>query len=71
VALDALMSASQHWIAVLDNDRAVIGTIAMSDVVRGYRIGLLASLRQLDGTDDAAAIQDLGHAAARPVRQRP
>jgi CIC family chloride channel protein len=59
VALDALTSASQHWVAVLDNDRAVIGTIAMSDIVRGYRLGLLASLRQLDGTDDAAGTHDV------------
>jgi chloride channel protein, CIC family len=52
VALDALTTASQHWIPVLDNERTVIGTIAMSDIVRGYRLGLLASLRQLDGTDN-------------------
>ena len=54
VALDALTTASQHWIPVVDNDRAVIGTIAMSDLVKGYRLGLVASLRQLDGTDHAA-----------------
>jgi len=59
VALDALTTASQHWVPVLDNDRAVIGTIAMSDVVRGYRLGLLASLRQLDATDDAAGTHDV------------
>ncbi len=59
VALDALTSASQQWIPVLDNDRAVVGTIAMSDVVRGYRLGLLASLHQLDGTDHAAGTHDI------------
>lgn len=58
VGLDALTTASQHWITVLDNDRAVIGTIAMSDVVRGYRLGLLAGLRKLDGTEDAAGTHD-------------
>ena len=52
VALDALTSAPQHWVPVLDADRTVIGTIAISDLVRGYRVGLLASLRQVD---DAAA----------------
>ena len=52
VALDALTSAPQHWVPVLDDDRTVIGTIAISDLVRGYRVGLLASLRQVD---DAAA----------------
>ena len=59
VALDALTTASQHWVPVLDNDRAVIGTIAISDVVRGYRLGLLASLRQLDGTDRGAGTHDV------------
>jgi chloride channel protein, CIC family len=59
VALDALTSATQHWIPVLDSDRAVIGTIATSDVVRGYRLGLLASLRQVDGTDDATGSHDI------------
>ncbi len=59
VALDALTAASQRWIPVLDNDRAVIGTIAISDVVRGYRLGLVTSLRQLDGTDDAAGTHDV------------
>jgi CIC family chloride channel protein len=60
VALDALTTAPQHWIPVLDNDRAVVGTIAISDVVRGYRLGLLASFRQLDGTNDAAGTHDVG-----------
>ncbi len=59
VALDALTSASQHWIAVINSDRSVIGTIAMSDVVRGYRLGLQASLRQLDGANDAAGTHDI------------
>jgi chloride channel protein, CIC family len=59
VALDALITASQHWIPVLDNDRAVIGTIATSDIVRGYRLGLMPSLRQLDGTHDAAGTHDI------------
>jgi len=59
VALDALTTASQHWIPVLDNDRAVVGTISMSDVVGGYRLGLLTSLRQLDGTDDAGGTRDV------------
>ena len=59
VALDALTSSSLHWIPVLDTDRAVIGTIATSDIVRGYRLGLLASLRQLEGTDNAASTHDV------------
>jgi CIC family chloride channel protein len=67
VALDALTTASQHWVPVLDDDRAVIGTIAMSDVVRGYRLGLLTSLRQLDGTDHAASTHDIEITARSPL----
>jgi CIC family chloride channel protein len=63
--------ASQHWIPVLDNDRAVIGTIAMSDIVRGYRLGLLASLRQLDGTADAAGTHDIEIAARSSLVNMP
>ncbi len=46
VAVDAITASSQHWVSVLDSDRQVVGTVATSDVVRGYRLGLLASLRE-------------------------
>jgi CIC family chloride channel protein len=71
VALEALTSASQQWIPVLDDDRAVIGTIAMSDVVRGYRIGLLASLRNLGGTDGAAGTYDVEITARSSLANTP
>ena len=29
----------EHWVPVLDSDRKVVGTVATSDVVRGYRSG--------------------------------
>ena len=56
---------------MLDNDRAVIGTISMSDIVRGYRLGLLASLRQLDGTADAAGTHDIEIAARSSLVNMP
>jgi trk system potassium uptake protein TrkA len=46
-------------VPVLDDDRKVRGTIATSDIVRGYRLGLLASLRQLDGDGQAAGTRDV------------
>ena len=52
-ALDALVTSAHHWVPVLDDDHRVIGTVATSDVVRGYRLGLLASLEQVDGSGDA------------------
>jgi CIC family chloride channel protein len=51
-AIDAMASSSQHWVPVLDAERNVIGTIATSDVVRGYRLGLLASLQKVNAADD-------------------
>ncbi len=48
VAVEAITTATQHWVPVLDGGRKVVGTVAISDVVRGYRLGLLANLQQLD-----------------------
>ena len=48
VAVEAITAATQHWVAVLDGERKVVGTLAISDVVRGYRLGLLASLQQIN-----------------------
>ncbi len=64
VALDALTTSAEHWVTVLDAERKVLGTVAISDVVRGYRLGLLASLQkvntvgQADGTDSVRIESD-------------
>ena len=71
VALDALTSASQSWIPVLDSDRSVIGTIATSDVVRGYRLGLLADLRRLDGAATSVGTHDVEITVHSPLVNRP
>jgi CBS-domain-containing membrane protein len=63
MAVDALTTAPQRWVPVLDGDRRVQGTVATSDVVRGYRLGLLASLRQLDGDAQASGTHDVELAA--------
>jgi len=47
VAVDAITASTQHWVPVLDPDRKVVGTVATSDVVRGYRLGLLSSLQEM------------------------
>ena len=56
VAVDAIIASSQHWVPVVDPDRRVVGIVATSDVVRGYRLGLLASLQKVsaDGEDTGA-----------------
>jgi H+/Cl- antiporter ClcA/CBS domain-containing protein len=53
-ALDALMDAPQRWVPVLDDDRHVIGTLSLSDLVRGYQSGLLTSLRRVSDIDAIA-----------------
>ncbi len=64
VAVEAVTTSSQHWVAVLDGERKVVGTVATSDVVRGYRLGLLASLQRMnpdsgpDSTDRVRIAKD-------------
>ena len=48
VALDALTTSPEHWVTVLDGERRVLGTVGITDVVRGYRLGLLSSLQDID-----------------------
>ncbi len=74
VALDALTTASHRWVPVLDDERAVVGTIATSDVVRGYRLGLLASLQRVNGAGEAGGMDrvriDSGSALAGRTLRR-
>jgi uncharacterized protein with PhoU and TrkA domain len=51
VAVEAMTAATQHWVPALDPARKVAGTVATSDVVRGYRLGLLASLQRMNLAD--------------------
>jgi len=67
VAVDALTTAPHRWAPVLDADRRVLGTLAISDVVRGYRLGLLASLRQLDGGGEVTGARDARLAGSSPL----
>ena len=53
VAVDAITTSNEHWVPVLDSERKVVGTVATSDVVRGYRLGLLASLQKMNSEGDA------------------
>jgi CBS domain-containing protein len=54
VAVDAITTSTERWVPVLDSERKVIGTVATSDVLRGYRLGLLASLQKVNVDGDAA-----------------
>ena len=67
VAVDAITTSAEHWVAVLDSERKVVGTVATSDVVRGYRLGLLASLQQANADGDAAGSDRVLIGAGSPL----
>jgi H+/Cl- antiporter ClcA/CBS domain-containing protein len=67
VAVEAITTASQHWVAVLNSERKVVGTVATSDVVRGYRFGLLASLQQMDPGGDQGGSDRVRIASDSPL----
>jgi hypothetical protein len=67
VALDAVTTSTHHWVPVLDTERKVVGTIATSDVVRGYRLGLLASLQKMNVDGDAAGSDRVLIGAGSPL----
>ncbi len=46
VVLEILTVTPQTWAAVIDDQRRVVGTVSISDIVRGYRRALQAKLRQ-------------------------
>jgi CBS domain-containing protein len=47
VALESLTEAPLSWVPVLDGERRVVGTLAISDVVRAYRAELAASAERV------------------------
>ena len=53
VALDVLTSTPQTWAAVVNDERRVIGTVAISDIVQSYRRSLQASLRRASEAGEA------------------
>ncbi len=54
--LDVLTSTPQTWAAVVDDQRRVIGTITISDIVRSYRQALQTSLRHASEIGGATGI---------------
>ena len=48
VVLDTLTSTPQTWAAVIDDERRVVGTIAVTDIVRNYRVLITAIERGRD-----------------------
>jgi CIC family chloride channel protein len=71
VAVDAMTTSTLHWVPVLDGERKVVGTVATSDVVRGYRLGLLASLQRVNDEAEVADSDRVQVAAGSPLAGQP
>ena len=67
VALEALTEARSSWVAVLDDDRRIVGTVSLSDLMRAYRRELLTSVARVSGVDPGAAGFELKVAPDSPA----
>jgi H+/Cl- antiporter ClcA/CBS domain-containing protein len=59
VVLDTLTSTPQTWAAVIDDERRVVGTIAISDIVRNYRRTMQANLRRIAELGGSTGISEI------------
>jgi H+/Cl- antiporter ClcA len=65
-AIDALPEG-RPWLTVLDERRAVRGTVAISDVVRAYHLALRADQRRISQVSASAGIADVRVDEASPL----
>ncbi len=59
VALEALNEGDYPWVSVLNDDRRVVGTLSISDLVRAYRRELTASFSRLTDLEAGTAAFDV------------
>ncbi len=57
--LDTVTTPVQTWATVVDDERRIVGTIAISDIVRGYRRALQSSLRQMSKMNSPSGIAEV------------
>jgi chloride channel protein, CIC family len=67
VVLDTLTSTPQTWAAVIDDERQVVGTIAISDIVRNYRRTMQANLRSVSELGGSTGIREIVVADSSPM----
>ena len=70
VALESLTTAPQSWVPVLDDERRVVGTLSVSDVVRAYRQELVTSAERVSELGATAGATQVTVAADSPVAGR-
>ncbi|MGC1419885.1 MAG: chloride channel protein [Acidimicrobiales bacterium] len=59
VVLDTLTSTPQTWAAVIDDERRVVGTVAITDIVRNYRRTMQANMRRASELGGPTGISDI------------
>jgi chloride channel protein, CIC family len=67
VALDSLTEAPLSWVPVLDDDRRVVGTLSVSDVVHAYRQELVASAERSSERDGMSGAPQSTISAESPI----
>jgi len=67
VVLETLTSTPQTWAAVIDDERRVVGTIAISDIVRNYRRTMQANLRRVAELGGSTGISEIAVTSNSPL----
>ena len=67
VALESLTEAPLSWVPVLDDDRRVVGTLSVSDIVRAYRQELAGSAERMSGLGLGAGAAEVTLDAHSPI----
>ena len=67
VALESLTEAPLSWVPVLSDDRRVIGTLSISDIVRAYRQELAGSAERMNGLGTRAGVSLLTISGDSPM----
>jgi CBS domain-containing protein len=67
VALESLTEAPLSWVPVLDDDRRVVGTLSVADIVRAYRQELAGSAERMNGLSAKAGVSLLTISGDSPM----
>ncbi|NNN00730.1 MAG: chloride channel protein [Acidimicrobiaceae bacterium] len=71
VVLETLTSTPQTWAAVIDDERHVVGTVSISDIVRNYRRTMQANLRRISELGGTTGISEVIVVENSPIDQAP
>ncbi len=67
VVLESLATWGAHWLAVVDSDRRVIGTVGVTDVVRAYRAAARGQLAAVSMSGNESGLSEVLVADASPL----